>query len=135
MENRHQPPDSLPTRPLSGLPPMPTSPPSLSSADFVFIKREVPGPPFSPLYDGPYWVQSCGPKVFDSGTQRQTRTSDSGSPQAVPTYRGGSCDLPYLGPPTLDFSFIALPSGLHSGGGGPCGGPESDNLEVEKSGE
>ena len=55
---------SLANRALSGPPPTLTSPQTLSSADFKFIKRGAPGPLLSPLYDGPYRVLSRGPKAF-----------------------------------------------------------------------
>ena len=65
LEHLCRSPASLPTRPLSGPPPTLLPPQSLSSADFVFIRRGAPGPPLSPLYDGPYPVLSRGPKVFN----------------------------------------------------------------------
>ena len=78
LENLRRPPVSLPTRPLSGPPPASTPPPALSSADFVLIKRKAPGPPLSPLYDGPYLVLARGPKVFtlELGSRQERVTVD-----------------------------------------------------------
>ena len=64
LENLRRSPTSLPTRPLRGPPPSDTPPKALAAANFVFIRRGAPGPPLSPLYDGPYLVVKRGPKVF-----------------------------------------------------------------------
>ena len=64
LENLRRPPTSIPTQPPNG--PLSTSEPpkNLSSAAFVFVRRGAPGPPLSPLYDGPYRVVASGPKFF-----------------------------------------------------------------------
>ena len=109
----------LATRPLGGPPPVSAPPPALSSEDFVFIKREAPGPPLSPLYDSPYRVLARGPKVFtlELGGRQERVTVDRLKP-CLATERGGSCCPPSPRPPTQDFFYITLSSGLHSGGGG-----------------
>ena len=94
---------------------------STRATTLVVIRRPIPS-------------ASLRPQSFHSETWRPTRTSDSGLPQAVPGYQGGSCCPPSPRPPTQDFFYITSSSGLHSGGGGACGGPESANPAVEKSG-
>ena len=37
------------------------------SANFVFVRRGVPGPPLSPLYDGPYKVTARGLESLRAG--------------------------------------------------------------------
>ena len=64
LENLRRSPLSIPTRPLTGPSPAVDPPSHLTSVDFVFVKRGAPGPPLSPLYDGPYRVVSRGPKTF-----------------------------------------------------------------------
>ena len=62
LENLQRCPTSIPTRPITGPQPSPDPPKGLSSASFVFVRRGAPGPPLSPLYDGPYQVLASGPK-------------------------------------------------------------------------
>ena len=65
LENlRRPPPVGLPTRPLPSSSPSTGPLQRLMEADFVFIRRGAPGPPLSPLYDGPYRVVAKSPKVF-----------------------------------------------------------------------
>ena len=64
LEKLRRSPLSIPTRPLTGPSPVVDPPSHLTSADYVFVKRGAPGPPLSPLYDGPYCVVSRGPKTF-----------------------------------------------------------------------
>ena len=64
LENLRRCPTSIPTRPITGPQPSPDPPKGLSSASFVFVRRGAPGPPLSPLYDGPYQVLASGPKFF-----------------------------------------------------------------------
>ena len=64
LENLRRCPTSIPTRPITGPQPSPDPPRGLTSASFVFVRRGAPGPPLSPLYDGPYQVLAAGPKFF-----------------------------------------------------------------------
>ena len=64
LENLRRCPTSIPTRPITGPQPSPDPPKGLSAASFVFVRRGAPGPPLSPLYDGPYQVLASGPKFF-----------------------------------------------------------------------
>ena len=64
LQNIRKTPIGLPTRPVSGPPPASGPSRALSSASFVFVCRGAPGPPLSPLYDGPYQVVASGPKFF-----------------------------------------------------------------------
>ena len=64
LQNLRKTPISLPTQPITGPPPASGPPRALSSASFVFVRRGAPGPPLSPLYDGPYQVVASGPKFF-----------------------------------------------------------------------
>ena len=63
LENLRQTPCSLPTRPLQSQPPS-GLPEKVLSADFVFVRRGAPGPPLSPLYEGPYKVAAMDSKFF-----------------------------------------------------------------------
>ena len=80
LENLRWPPAAgLPTRQLA-----PASSPSiplqqLMTADYVFVRRGgAPGPPLSPLYDGPYRVTAKSPKVFELqlGTRQEKVSVD-----------------------------------------------------------
>ena len=65
LENLRRPsPLSLPVRPFSGHQLNKGAPDRLASAAFVFVRRGAPGPPLSPLYDGPYKVVGREEKVF-----------------------------------------------------------------------
>ena len=64
LQNLRKTPIGLPTRPVSSPPPASGPSRALSSASFVFVCRGAPGPPLSPLYDGPYQVVASGPKFF-----------------------------------------------------------------------
>ena len=79
LENLQRCPTSIPTRPITGPQPSLDPPKGLSSASFVFVRRGAPGPPLSPLYEGPYQVLASGPKFSLSrwGTGR-TRSQLTG---------------------------------------------------------
>ena len=64
LENLRRCPTSIPTRPITGPQPSLDPPKGLSSASFVFVQRGAPGPPLSPLHDGPYQVLASGPKLL-----------------------------------------------------------------------
>ena len=97
LENLRKTPTSLPTRPITGPPPASSPSRALSSASFVFVRRGAPGPPLSPLYDGPYQVVASGPKFFtlQMGGRQDTVSVDRLKPcltsevdPAVPPRRG-----------------------------------------------
>ena len=56
-------PSSLQTRPLQAQC-SPGLPEKLLSANFVFVRKGAPGPPLSPLYEGPNKVVAKDPKYF-----------------------------------------------------------------------
>ena len=70
-------------------------PPSLATADFVFIKKDSHRPPLIPPYEGPFRVLHRGEKVFelDLGGRKETVSIDrlkpayidSLNPPAMPT--------------------------------------------------
>ena len=97
LDNLRQPPSQLPTRPVVN--PLSSSDPpkALAAASFVFVRRGAPGPPLSPLYDGPYKVLSSGPKFFtlQLGNRQEKITVDRLKPclsqevsPALPPQRG-----------------------------------------------
>ena len=97
LENLRRPPTSIPTRPPNGPPSTSEPPKNLSSAAFVFVRRGAPGPPLSPLYDGPYRVVASGPKFFtlQVGSRQDTVSVDRLKPclsaevtPATPPLRG-----------------------------------------------
>ena len=63
LEHLRSSPSSLQTRPLQAQS-APGLPEKLLSANFVFVRKGAPGPPLSPLYEGPYTVVARDPKYF-----------------------------------------------------------------------
>ena len=63
LEHLRSSPSSLQTRPLQAQS-APGLPEKLLSANFVFVRKGAPGPPLSPLYEGPYKVVARDPKYF-----------------------------------------------------------------------
>ena len=97
LDNLRRPPSQLPTRPVTNQLSSSDPPKALAAASFVFVRRGAPGPPLSPLYDGPYKVLSSGPKFFtlQLGNRQEKITVDRLKPclsqevsPALPPQRG-----------------------------------------------
>ena len=93
-------PISLPTRPIQSQT-SPGLPEKLLLASFVFICKGAPGPPLSPLYEGPYRVVDKNPKFFtlELGGRQEKVSVDRLKPflaqQVVPA------EPPYCGHPPM----------------------------------